>query len=172
MSQFQFSQQSKIIYLYGPKGSSKTTLLLYMINNYRFCKTKAIYFNYNYLKKRNFLEVKKRIYYELLYFCKDIDEMEQFKAKKIFKKTENSDKIMKIIYVVLSNLFEIIGEETEFLRLVIIDNINDMDEDDINYLNDIIQLFDKKKIFFKLIISGNGPYFNQKFIEFYIKKML
>ena len=95
--------------------------------------------------------------------------MEQFKAKKIFSKTENSDKIMKIIYVVLSNLFEIIGEDIEYRRIIIIDNINDMDEDDINYLNDIIQLFDKKKIFFKLIICGNGPYFNQKFIEFYIK---
>ena len=170
LSQFQFSQQSKILYLYGPKGSSKTTLLLYMINNYRICKTKTIYFNHNYLKKKNFLEVKKRIYHELLYFCKDIEEMEQFKAKKIFSKTENSDKIMKIISVVLSNLFEIIGEEREYRRLVIIDNINDMDEDDINYLNNIIQLFDKKKIFFKLIICGNGSYFNQKFIEFYIKK--
>ena len=169
LSQFQFSQQSKILYLYGPKGSSKTTLLFYMINNYRIYKTKTIYFNHNYLKKKNFLEVKKRIYHELLYFCKDIEEMEQFKAKKIFGKTEGSDKIMAIIYIVLSNLFEIIGEEIEYRRLVIIDNINDMDKDDINYLNDIIQLFDKKKIFFKLIICGNGSYFNQKFIEFYIK---
>ena len=106
----------------------------------------------------------------MLYFCKDIEEMEQFKAKKIFSKTENFDKIIKIIYIVLSNLFKIIGEEKEYRRLVIIDNINDMDEDDINYLNDIIQLFDKKNFFFKLIICGNGPYFNQKFIEFYIKK--
>ena len=168
--QFQFSQQSKILYLYGPKGSSKTTLIFYMINIYRTYKTKTIYFNLNYLKTKNFLEVKKGIYYELLYFCKDIEEMEKFKAKNIFSNTENSDKIMKIIYVVLSNLFGIIGEEAEFCRLVVIDNINDIDEVDINYLNNIIQLFDKKKIFFKLIICGNGPYFNQKFIEFYIKR--
>ena len=168
--QFQYSLQSKIIYLYGPKGSSKTTLLLYMINNYRICKTRTMYFNHNFLKKKIFLEVKKRIYYELLYFCKNIEELEQFRAKKIFNKTENSDTIMKKIYVILSNLFEIIGEETEYRRIVIIDNINDMDEDDINYLNDIIQLFDKKNMFFKLIICGKGPYFNQKFIEFYIKR--
>ena len=77
---------------------------------------------------------------------------------------------MKIIYDVLSKLFEIIGEETKYRRLVIIDNINDMDEDDINYLNEIIQLFNKKKILFKLIICGIGHYFNQKFIEFYINK--
>jgi hypothetical protein len=144
--------------------------LLYLINFYGFAGVKTLYFNYNYLEKKNILEKKRIIYHELLYFCKDIEEMEQFKAKKIFGKTEGSDKIMAIIYIVLSNLFEIIGEEIEYRRLVIIDNINDMDKDDINYLNDIIQLFDKKKIFFKLIICGNGPYFNQKFIEFYIKK--
>ena len=167
---FQFSKQSKILYFYGPKRSSKTTLLFYMINNYKLCKTKTFYFNHNYLKNKDFLEVKKRIYHELLYFCKDTREMETFKEKKIFNKTENSDTIMKIIYVVLSNLFEIISEEKEYRRLVIIDNIYEMNKDDICYLKNIIELIHKTNSYFKIIICGNGPYFNKKFLEFYENK--
>ena len=163
---FQFSKISKILYLYGPKRSSKTTFLLYMVNHYRICKTKTLYFNHNYLEKKDFLEAKKRIYHEILYFCKDIEEMKQFEEKKIFNKTENSDIIMKIIYVVISNLFEIIGEEKDYRRLVIIDNIKEMNKNNIHYLNNIIELINKKNSFFKIIICGNGTYFNQKFLEF------
>ena len=136
---FQYSKISKILYLYGPKRSSKTTLLLYMINHYRIFKTKTLYFNHNYLENKDFLESKKRIYHELLYFCKDIEEMKKFEEKKIFSKIENSDIIMKIIYVILSNLFEIIGEEKEYRRIVIIDNIKEMNENNTLYLNNIIK---------------------------------
>jgi len=163
---FQYSKISKILYLYGPKRSSKTTLLLYMTNHYKFLKTKTLYFNHNYLENKDFLETKKRIYHELLYFCKDTEEMKQFEEKKIFSEIENSDIIMKIIYVVLSNLFEIIGEEKKYRRLVIIDNIKEMNKNNIHYLNKIIELINKKNSFFKIIICGNGTYFNQKFLEF------
>ena len=70
---------------------------------------------------------------------------------------------MKIIYVVLSNLFEIIGEEKKYRRLVIIDNIKEMNKNNIHYLNKIIELINKKNSFFKIIICGNGTYFNQNF---------
>ena len=58
---FQYSKISKILYLYGPKRSSKTTLLLYMTNHYKFLKTKTLYFNHNYLENKDFLETKKSL---------------------------------------------------------------------------------------------------------------
>jgi len=78
---FQYSKISKIFYLYDPKRSSKATLLLYMINHYNSLTTKTLYFNHNYLENKDFLEAKKRIYHELLYFCKDIEEMKLFEEK-------------------------------------------------------------------------------------------
>ena len=40
---FKYSSTSKIAYLYGPKSSSKTTFLLYMINFFRYIYTPELY---------------------------------------------------------------------------------------------------------------------------------
>ena len=67
---FRYSWTTKIVYLYGPKRSSKTTFLLYMINLCKFIEARTLYFNYNYIENINILERKRIIYHELLYFSK------------------------------------------------------------------------------------------------------
>ena len=158
--------ESKILYLYGPKKSSKTTFLLYLIYNFKYSEAKTLYFNYNYLKNKLIKDIKRIIYHELLYFCKDIDEMKKFEEKKIFSGLENKI-LMDVIYSILNKLFDTIGKEDDCPRIVTIDNIYEMNEDDIHYLNKIIKFIKIKNQLVKIIICGNGTYFNQKFIEFY-----
>ena len=158
--------ESKILYLYGPKRSSKTTLLLYLIYHFKYSGAKTLYFNYNYLKNKLFKDIKKIIYHELLYFCKDTYEIKKFEEAKIFSGIE-SKILMNVIYSILHKLFDTIGKENYCPRIVTIDNIYEMNEEDINYLNKIIDIVNKKNQLVKIIICGNGTYFNQKFIKHY-----
>ena len=74
---------------------------------------------------------------------------------------------MELIYLLLKTLFEIIDVENKIKRLIIIDNIYCNDQYNINYLEKIISLIKTKSANIKLILCGNGPYFNTKFIDFY-----
>ena len=185
---FRQSRISKILYLYGPNRSSKTTFLLYMINYYCFSAAKFLYFNVDYLEKNDLIQRKRIIYYELLYFCKDIKEMKEIENKKIFQKAVDATNIMEFIYLILQALFDVIynsnddnnksnngnnrnnGNKSNYfiaIRMIIIDNIYSNDENTLNYLNKIINFINQKDWYIKLIICGRGPYFNQKFFEFY-----
>ena len=164
---FKNSSVSKILYLYGPKRCSKTTFLLYMINLYGLEKINTLYFNYDYLEKENKLQIKKIIYHELLYFCKDIEEIKKIEKKKVFNDIIDKDNIMELIYLLLKTLFEIINVENKIKRIIIIDNIYCNDEYNLNYLEKVITIIKTKSSNVKLILCGNGPYFNTKFIDFY-----
>ena len=128
---------------------------------------KTLYFNYNYLREKTVLERKKIFYHELLYFCNDIEEMKKVENKTIFNGLEDKKNIMELISKILEILFQIIKDDNNIQRIIILDNIYDNDIDTIKNLNNIINIINKKSSNIKLILSGNGPYFNEKFIEFY-----
>ena len=166
---FEDSIYSKVVYLYGPKRSSKTTFLLNMINQYQYYSTRTFYFNFNFLETKNLLERKKIIYHELLYFCIDYEEMKKIETTKFFNKFQDKNNIMELIYNILKVLLDIISPIDTIRRIIIIDNIYNNDSLVLNYLNEIIKLIYTKNSNIKLIISGNGPYFNNKFLDFYEK---
>ena len=166
---FKDSIYSKVVYLYGPKRSSKTTFLLNMINLYQYYSTRTFYFNFNFLETKNLLERKKIIYHELLYFCIDYEEMKKIETTKFFNKFQDKNNIMELIYNILKVLLDIISPIDTIRRIIIIDNIYNNDSLVLNYLNEIIKLIYTKNSNIKLIISGNGPYFNNKFLDFYEK---
>ena len=76
---------------------------------------------------------------------------------------------MELIYNILKVLLDIISPIDTIRRIIIIDNIYNNDSLVLNYLNEIIKLIYTKNSNIKLIISGNGPYFNNKFLDFYEK---
>ena len=165
---FKCSQTAKLIYLYGPKRCSKTTFLLYMTYIFNI-NARTLYFNFNYLERKNILERKRIIYHELLYFCKDTVEMNKIEQKKIFNDISGIQNIMKFIYLILYSLLEVIDyNNNDIRRIIIIDNIYNNDEVNIKYLNNIIKLINNTNSNIKLIICGKGPYFNQIFLDFYI----
>ena len=131
---FKCSQTAKLIYLYGPKRCSKTTFLLYMTYIFNI-NARTLYFNFNYLERKNILERKRIIYHELLYFCKDTVEMNKIEQKKIFNDISDIQNIMKFIYLILYSLLEVIDyNNNDIRRIIIIDNIYNNDEVNINYM--------------------------------------
>ena len=165
---FKESKATKTLYLFGPKGSSKTTFLLYMAYSYRLLNTKTLYFNFEYIKNKNIIEIKKRIYYELLYFCKDISEMKLIQTKKIFQNLEQIKNVMQLIYELIEVLLNIVDCKN-INRIIIIDNINhETDDKTLSYLNNIIELLnDEKYSSVKIIICGRGTYFNKIFFKLF-----
>lgn len=76
---------------------------------------------------------------------------------------------MELIFSILEVLFGIITDDNDIVRIIIIDNIYNNSDYIIQNLTSIINFINNKKSNIKLIISGEGPYFNQKFIDFYAK---
>ena len=113
--------------------------------------------------------MKKTIYNEILYFCLNIKEMKNIELFKIFYGIDQTKNSMEIIYQLLVNLFKVIDGDENCKRIIIIDNINNLNEKDEAFLslNNIKQLILRKNNNFKLIISGNGKYFNKQFIKSY-----
>ena len=140
-----------------------------MINLYQYYSTRTFYFNFNFLETKNLLERKKIIYHELLYFCIDYEEMKKIETTNFFNKFQDKNNIMELIYNILKVLLDIISPIDTIRRIIIIDNIYNNDSLVLNYLNEIIKLIYTKNSNIKLIISGNGPYFNNKFLDFYEK---
>ena len=167
---FKDSSFSKILYLYGPNGCSKTTLLLYIAYVFKSLKTQTLYFNYDYLNNMDLVQRKRRIYHELIYFCKNEDEVYKFSSKKIFNGIEDKLNLMELIYYLLKVILDVVGDKIDHSRIIIIDNIYDNKKEVTDFLDNIIQLIKKKNKFFKLIICGKGKYFNDKLIELYFEK--
>ena len=93
---FKDSQITKILYLYGPKNCSKTTFLFCMINKFKRNEIGTLYFNFNYLRDKGFMDIKKTIYNEILYFCRDKEEMKNIEDFKVFKGINKYENIMQL----------------------------------------------------------------------------
>ena len=120
---------TQIMYLYGPKGCSKSTFLLFNRHLLKSFHINNLYFNVDYLKTKNYLETKRIISYELLYLFENIDEMKSIEEKKIFHniKVMNKD-ILNYIYLFLKNLLNSIDFQNRKNQIVIIiDNIYNCD---------------------------------------------
>ena len=166
---FKDCQLTKIMYLYGPKNCSKTTFLFCIINKFKPNQIGTLYFNYNYLRDKGFIDIKKTIYNEILYFCSDKEEMKKIENFKVFNGINKYRNVMQLIYQLLKNLFKSIGEEDKYKRIIIIDNINNLEENDeaLITLEEIKKLILGKNYNYKLIICGRGKSFNKKFIDSY-----
>ena len=86
---------------------------------------------------------------------KNIDEMKAFDQKKIFNNITDKKNIMEFIYLIIKALFEVINDNNDIARLIIIDNIYNNDKYVIKFLDSIINFI--------------NTYFNKKFIESYKK---
>lgn len=172
---FTYSKSSSIMYLFGPKGSSKSTFFLY--SKYPLSsiyKVKYLYLDVKCLQSKNIIEIKKIISHELLYLFEDINEMNMVVNKKIFHDIAYQEgDFLLYLYIFLEKLFQIFKESNnKKIRIIIIDNIWDYKGYYKESIKNIIQLIGKYQNIFKLILCGNGYYFNKKFIELYKKNSI
>ena len=95
--------------------------------------------------------------------------MKKIEKFKIFNGIDKYRNIMQLIYQLLKNLFKVIGEKDDYKRIIIIDNINNLQEEDEAFkkLDEIKNLILGKNFNYKLIICGRGKNFNKNFIDSY-----
>ena len=164
-----YSNNTKIIYIFGPKGVSKTIFLLYFRNFILFENIHSLYFDYNYLKnQRDYFQIKKILQYELLYSFLNFEEMCLFEKQKIFYHLEQEKNILSYIHKFLKKFLELKVPQKGKKFIIIIDNIHlpkEYSEEEL-YLKKIIALNDSGYDSIKIILSGSGPFFNNKFCIF------
>ena len=176
ISEFTYYSKALVLYLYGPKGSSKSTFLIYSRNLLNALKINTLYLDVNTIKRKDNIERKRIILHELLYLFKDVTEMKEIEKKKIFHNIAyTGDDPLQYIYYFLQNLFQaVIFKDNKYdykgKIIIIIDNIYDENNKVKESIESIISLTDKFMGNVKLIICGNGRYFNEKFIELYKSK--
>lgn len=160
---------SQVLYLFGPKGNSKSTFLLYCINYFKERGTdfRTLYFNIRFLRDKNFYEIKNILSHELLYLFENEKEMEEIAKKKIFHLIYGND-IFELIYSFISNLIKALNIDIKSDRKIIfiLDNIFCNNEEKDNLIK-IINLTNSCFKQNKFILSGKGAFFNKKFIELF-----
>ena len=120
-----YSNNTKIIYIFGPKGVSKTIFLLYFRNFILFENIHSLYFDYNYLKnQRDYFQIKKILQYELLYSFLNFEEMCLFEKQKIFYHLEQEKNILSYIHKFLKKFLELKVPQKGKKFIIIIDNIH------------------------------------------------
>ena len=159
-----------ILFLLGPKGASKSLLLLYYRRSCGIPKIPTLYIDYKIFKC---LSDKKKKYYfkkEMVYLFFEFSIFESFYQghyHRLISQENNS---------FISNLIDFIQKLTDnyanyFFKkiLLIIDNFNEDDETLFPKMDELITLIKSNSNKIKLIISGNSNFFKKKY-ELFMKK--
>ena len=170
LKKFFFVDNKNILYLLGPKGSSKS---LFLINFCYFCnfqKNPTLYINYKKLKN---LDENMRKYYfkkEMIYLFFDFNRFKDFYEAKHHRIIKGDSKDffhnLKEFIQILLNIYE-----NTFDNKIII-TIDNFDEDEENVLTEMEQLIklvndNSKKI--NVIFSGESIFLKKKF-ELFLKE--
>ena len=168
------SNNTQTMYLFGPKGISKTTFLLFLKNLLLDVDIYSIFLDYFYLNKykNEFEKIKKIIFHELLYSFSNYEDMCLFEKEKIFHFVESQNNTLLFINKFLKKFLEILVNLNIKNKIVIIlDNIHLLEEDGCDdedlFLKKIISVNNSCYSKVKMILSGSGKFFNEKFFKFH-----
>ena len=165
---------TQTMYLFGPKGASKTTFLHLLKYKFLDLKIYSFYLDYFYLNqhKNEFELIKKVIFHELLYTFSDYEGLILFEQQKIFHSVSFENNTLSLIFRFLKKFIEIL--DSLCLRkkvVIIIDNIYVLEEKEKNceekFLEKIISLNNSCFSNIKMILSGSGQFFNKKYLQIY-----
>ena len=156
---FTLIKNNHVIQVFGPKSCFKTTFLLYM----RFCLNRdnkgVFYINYEFLSKNQSMK-KTILYNELLYSALSSGDVKKIYDLGILDVIEYENS-MEDIRNVIESYMENIEKVVHLRKVIILDNIKNLDYEENKILEDIIFKFKctNKKII--LIICGDGEFFNK-----------
>ena len=173
IKEFIWSNNASTLYLFGPKGTSKSIFLMYCCYLYNNDNNPTLYINYNIMKN---LEPKKRkniFKKEIIYLFYEKNKFLDFYKSKyhhIIKDENNSFiKNLKLFIEQLINIYK----NTFFQKIaLVIDNFYENDKNLFNELEEIIKLVNTNPSKIKLIISGHSEFLNEKIKLFYQHKNL
>ena len=156
-----------IIYLFGPKGTSKSIFLMNFSLIHNCNKNPVLYINYKIL---NNLTLKERKYYfkrEMVYLFFDIDRFKDFYKNKYHRIIVNEkNNFICNLKKFIENLINIFENTFDKKITIIIDNFDDNDKNLFSDLEEIITLVNKNPGKLRLITSGHSDFLIKKFVLF------
>ena len=168
IKKFMLSSDNNILYLIGPKGTSKSLFLNFSLLMFNMSyQIPSLYINY--IKIKN-LELKKRkniFKKEIIYLFFDEKNLKDFYKEKyhriIISDKNNFIKCLKEFFETLMNIYK-----NTFNRsiILIIDNFDENEKLIYDEMEDIIKLVNENSSKVKLIISGHSNFINNKLMLF------
>ena len=152
ITKFICGESSCVLYLIGPKGSSKSIFLMYACFKNNIRRTPTLYINYRKMKD---LEIKQRkdiFKKEMIHLFFEEKTLRDFYKKKYYRKIKERENLMLCLKSFIQELISIYENTFRKEKIVlVIDNFDDDfdDNDNITYkeLDEIIEL--TKKIVIK-----------------------
>jgi len=167
---FIFNSNDYILYLIGPKGTSKSLFLNYSILMYNMSyQIPSLYINYIKIKNLDFKKRKNIFKKEMIYLFFDKDNLKSFYQEKYHRTIISDKNIILCLKNFLQSLINIYKNTFDNKKIIII--IDNFDENEMaicDEMENIIKLVEKNSLKMKLIISGHSNFLNKKlklFIE-------
>lgn len=168
---FIWYDRANILYLVGPKGTSKSIFLMNFCYMCNISNVPVLYINYKILKN---LEQKKRVYIfkkEMVYLFFNLDKFKDFyksKYHKIIKDEKNN--FIHNLKGFTQELIKIYENTFDKKILLVIDNFDENDSNIIYEMEQLIKLIIEKKGYLRLILAGHSDLMRKKFELFLLKK--
>ena len=154
-------------YIFGPRGTGKTTLLLKYLNFYAFPR---LYFSLKIMSKSDFnnRRLKKYALMETIYTFDDILQMEKFSDIKVSEISDSSN-LLEFILSYIQTIINFYSKENKKKKKIwiVIDDYNQDLYDNNNIIEKIIKYINENKTKLFLCILGNGKYINEKYYQYY-----
>ena len=167
LKRFFWDSNKNILYLLGPKGSSKS---LFLMNFILFCnalKNPTLYINYNILKN---LDEKTRKYIfkkEMVYLFFDINKFTSFYKERYHRLIKGSkEDFFHNLKQFIQRLLDIFKNYFDKKIILIIDNFDEDNKNIFSEVEQLIKLVNENSTKIKLIISGKSLFLKKKFVLF------
>ena len=157
-----------IIYLIGPKGTSKSIFLMYFLAIYNIEKNPILYINYQVMKSLELKERKNIFKKEMVYLFFKKEYMKDFYQSKYHKIIKKETNLLKALKTFVNNLINIYENTFNKKVTLIIDNFNENEKKTCDELEELIKLVKDNKGKIRLILSGHSKLLNNK-LKLFIK---
>ena len=159
-----FAKECSILYVVGPKGTSKSLFLMdYCYNLNEVYKIPLLYINYRKMKDLEFRKKKNIFKKELVYLFFEEEKLKKFYKEKDYELIA-SETLLKFIYDFIKNLMNKYKDNFNEQIICVIDNLDEDNENEMLTIQNLISLVkeeeNRKKI--KLIISGRCKFLYKK----------
>ena len=163
-----YNNTKSYCFIFGPKGTGKTTLLLKYLN---VNEIPRLYFSLKIMSKPGFINKKWKKYslLETIYTFDNLEQMDNFSQTKI-QDISNSPYLMKFIKSYIELIMDFYSKNNikkEKKIWIVIDDYNQDLYDNESVIEQIINYVNKNKDKLFLCILGDGRYMNKKFYQYY-----
>ena len=159
---------NNIIYLFGPKGTSKSIFLMNFCLLYNIRNNPTLYINYQVMKNLELKERKNIFKKEMVYLFFEETIFKSFYEYKYHKIIKKEICLLRALKTFVTDMMGVYKNTFKSKVTLIIDNFNENEKQIYDEMEELIKLVKDNKNKIRLILSGHSKFLNDKlklFIE-------